>query len=103
MVKVFISHSMEDRETALRIKNALRDFAIDAFLAHEDIRVSEEWRRTIIRNLKSANVFIPVLSKSFRVSDWASQELGLAISQPKRLIVPASGRRDEALRLHITI
>jgi hypothetical protein len=92
MLTAFISHAAEDVNSAMRMKKVLADFSITAFLAHQDISVSQEWRKEIFRNIRSSDVFIAVLSAAFKASDWASQEVGVAISRsrPKILIVPMS-------------
>jgi TIR domain-containing protein len=89
-MKAFISYSYQDRTTAARIKKVLGDFEIEAFLAHDDIQVSQEWRNHIINDLKISQIFIPLLSQAFRASDWAPQELGIASIRRGVLIVPLS-------------
>lgn len=86
-VKVFISYSMKDKLVGAEIKSILADFEIESFMAHDDIFVSEEWKERILIELKEANVFIPILSKNFKDSDWCSQESGIACCRDI-LIIP---------------
>jgi len=77
-INVFISYSVKDKQIAGRIKYILSDYGINGFLAHEDIRVSEEWKKEILANLEKADIFVPILSKNFKESEWTSQEAGIA-------------------------
>ena len=48
----FISHSHVDRKFAGQAKAVLRRAGIDAFVAHDDLRSSEEWQRRIRQELR---------------------------------------------------
>ena len=89
-IRGFISYSTVDRHVAAEIKKALRELGVDAFTAHDDLLLSQIWRDRILDELKSAEVFVPVLSAAFRQSDWASQEVGVAMAQPSIVIAPIS-------------
>jgi hypothetical protein len=89
-MNAFISYSNANKETAHATKIALRDFGIIGFLAHEDLQVSEEWRYAIIEELKIATIFIVLLSKDFKASEWCAQEVGYIVSRPDVLIIPLS-------------
>jgi hypothetical protein len=83
-----MSYATRDKKIAAGVSDILANFGIKSFMAHEDIRVSEEWRQKILDELKVIDIFIPVLSVAFKGSDWAPQEIGLACSRPEVLIVP---------------
>jgi hypothetical protein len=87
-VRGFISYSHEDRKYAGQAKKVLGTFGIDAFLAHEDIHVSHDWRDRIIQELKKCELFLPLLSKSLLRSEWAPQEIGFIVSRPEVKIIP---------------
>jgi len=86
-LKAFLSYSTSDKELAGQIKQALEDYGIEAFLAHEDIEPSAEWVETIKAELKACHVFLPILTDNFHKSDWTDQETGIAFIQDK-LIIP---------------
>ncbi len=86
----FISYSYSDREYARQTKQVLEEVGVSAFLAHEDLAVSEEWKDRIIEELKICDLFIPLLSKDFRRSKWAPQEAGFIASRPEVRIAPLS-------------
>jgi hypothetical protein len=90
MPTAFISYSHVDRIYGGQAKSVLAEVGINAFLAHEDLQVSEEWRRRILEELKICDLFVPLLSKNFLLSKWAPQEVGFIISRPEVAIAPLS-------------
>ena len=86
----FISYSNEDCEIGQEVKTTLRAVGIEAFLAHDDLEVSEEWKRRIIQELERCDLFVPILSESFKKSDWAPQEAGFIAARPEVVIAPLS-------------
>lgn len=89
-LKAFISYSTADKQIAGEVKTFLGEYGVAAFLAHEDIHISQEWKNRIIQELSETNIFIPLLSKSFKESDWAPQEIGIAFIQKDMLFIPLS-------------
>ena len=87
---IFISYSNADKVMAHSTKVALREFGMEGFLAHEDLQVSDDWRDAILEKLKTAPLFIALLSTHFRVSEWCAQEIGFVVSRPEVLIIPLS-------------
>ncbi|AXV37893.1 MAG: hypothetical protein CIT01_06635 [Methanobacterium sp. BRmetb2] len=77
-IKVFIGYSSKDKLVAAEIKEILASFGVDCFMAHDDIGISEKWKKRILRELAKTDVFIPILSKNFKESEWCSQEVGIA-------------------------
>ena len=88
-LNAFISYSSEDKEIAGIVKNALSNIGINSFLAHEDITPSQEWQGEIVNKLNTCNIFVPIITKNFRESDWTSQESGAAFIKEMD-IVPIS-------------
>ena len=86
-IKIFLSYSNMDKDLSGQVKFELEDYALQVFLAHEDIEPSAEWVDTILDELKACDVFIPILTKNFEESDWTDQETGIAIAYNK-LIIP---------------
>lgn len=89
-LSVFISYSHADRKYGAQAKAVLAEAGIEAFLAHDDLHLSDEWRDRIIEELKRCDVFVPLLSASFMQSKWAPQEVGFIISRPVVVIAPLS-------------
>src|SRR5689334_13651853 len=86
-IQGFLSYSHHDRLIARCIKDALGVYGIMTFLAHEDIRPSQEWQDEISRALHACEVFFLLLTESFKHSDWTDQETGIAVALNK-IIVP---------------
>lgn len=86
----FISYSHMDRECGARVKSVLGEVGIQAFLAHDDLQVSDEWRNRILQELRCCDLFVPLLSEHFVASEWAPQEVGIIVSRPEVVIAPLS-------------
>lgn len=85
--RIFISHSSVNRKSATNLKTCLNEYAMSGFVAHEDIKPSEEWMREIERSLFSMNVICAILTPEFITSNWCDQEVGVAIGR-KILVIP---------------
>lgn len=77
-MRAFISYHHEDRRIAGRISEVLEGLDVDAFMAHEHIDVSEEWRLAILRELERMDFFVAILSERYQASHWCTQEAGIA-------------------------
>ena len=55
-MSAFISYSHADREYGAQAKGVLAEFDIEAFLAHEDLEVSEEWQARILVELRRCDL-----------------------------------------------
>ena len=89
MLTAFISYSHLDREFGGQARDVLGEVGIDAFLAHEDLEMSEEWQQRILEELRHCDLFVPLLSKNFLKSPWAPQEAGFIASRPPDEVVIA--------------
>jgi len=78
---VFLSHKFEDAELMSRIRTGLHRFGVDAFVAHQDIHVSDIWLATIIESLDSCDALVAVLQADFHKSEWCDQEVGWALGR----------------------
>ncbi|MCK4429930.1 MAG: toll/interleukin-1 receptor domain-containing protein [Candidatus Aminicenantes bacterium] len=87
-MKIFISYAHEDRELAGNIKSTLQnEYGFDVFLAHDDIRPTEEWEDVIILNLRKCDVLVALLTKNYINSEWTDQESGFALCR-EILVIP---------------
>jgi hypothetical protein len=84
--EVFLSYNHKDRALAGKIKKRLEEYGIQAFLAHEDIEVSAEWRAEILRHLDLCSAIMPIVTENFSESEWTSQEVGIAIGKSKPVV-----------------
>lgn len=90
MPYAFVSYQTDDKAVAAKVKTLLLSVGINAFLAHEDISVSEEWRLKILEEIGRADMFICLLSKSYLQSTWCVQESGIAAFRKDITVVPLS-------------
>jgi TIR domain len=88
-MRAFMSYQTADREIAARVANILTEFECTAFMAHEHIEVSEEWRSEILKQLEAADLFVAILSANYYGSIWCKQESGIAAFR-RMTIIPLS-------------
>lgn len=86
-MKAFISYATDNKKLAHGIKENLEIYGVTTFLAHDDIKPTEEWQDRILEELHSSQIFIPVLTDEFPMSAWTDQEVGIALSTGA-LIIP---------------
>lgn len=85
---IFLSHSHKNWKVANELKDELEwRFGLRVFLAHKDIEPSKEWVSTILHKLEECRIFIPLLTRHFKSSNWTDQETGIAISKGK-IVIP---------------
>lgn len=69
------------------MKAYFNKYGLEVFLAHDTINPTDEWQTQILKSLKKMDVFIPLLTKEFKKSDWTDQESGYALRK-QILIIP---------------
>jgi hypothetical protein len=84
--RIFLSYSSEDKEIAGIFKTKLEGFDFVCFLAHDDIEPLDDWLEVIKDNLKMCEIFILLITKNFKKSDWTDQETGWALATDKFII-----------------
>lgn len=85
-VKIFLSYSTRNKKLASVLKEELEKYGLDVFLAHQTIRVSHEWEKRILTELNDCHVFVALLTKESRKSEWTDQEAGFAMAYGKKII-----------------
>jgi len=86
-IKVFISYSHLDGAIAGKIKTIFaKYFGFESFLAHDDLSVSDNFPKEVLRYLRKSDYVVPLISKNFKMSDFANQEIGLALAYGKKII-----------------
>ncbi len=81
-IHIFLSHKHDDVKIAEEFKDCFALFGVRAFVAHRDIYPSAEFIKTMRQHLEQlCNVFVPIMTKKFRESDWTDQESGIAITR----------------------
>ncbi|OGH04183.1 MAG: hypothetical protein A2W22_02940 [Candidatus Levybacteria bacterium RBG_16_35_11] len=85
-LRIFFSYSIDDKKIVGMLKEYLEFMGFEIFLAHEDLEPCVEWQEEIMKNLNRCDIFISLLTESFKKSDWTDQEIGLAIAADKFII-----------------
>jgi len=79
-LKVFLSYSSIDQQVAGNYKRHLEYFyGFEVFVAHDDNIPSVEWFPMIKDNLKRSDIFVVLVSKNSKDSDFVNQEIGMAL------------------------
>jgi len=85
--RLFLSHVSAHKVAVSKLKGALAGRGIAAFVAHEDIEPSLEWRDEIELGLKSMHALAALVTPDFHASSWTEQEVGWALGRGV-LVVP---------------
>lgn len=81
MFRLFISHLGTKRQSAANLQEALLEFWISAFVAHNDIEPTAEWQTQIETALATCDSLVALLHEGFHVSNWTDQEIGFAMGR----------------------
>jgi hypothetical protein len=90
-VSVFISYQDKDAEKACQLKKLLIDNSSkikeqDVFVAHRDIPLTEEWRKTVIAQLGNSTHLIALCTENYIFSAFGNQEVGYAMAKNVRIV-----------------
>lgn len=85
--RLFLSHVSLHKTQVSELKDALADYGIAGFVAHEDIQPSLEWQREIELALRSMHALAALVTPDFHASNWTDQEVGWAFGRGV-LVVP---------------
>ena len=84
--RLFISHIAKHKDKAIRLREALKPYAINGFVAHEDIVPSSEWQTEIEKALHCMDAMVAIHTEGFSASSWTQQEIGFALGLGKKVI-----------------
>ena len=85
--RLFLSHVSKHKVAVSKLKDELALRGIAAFVAHDDIEPSLEWRDEIELALRSMHALAALLTPEFHVSAWTDHEVGWAFGRGV-LVVP---------------
>lgn len=91
--KLFLSHLVSFKLNTARLQQALKQYAITSFVAHEDIEPSKEWQIEIETALHTMDAMVALLMPGFKESNWCDQEVGVAVGR-NVLIIPVRKGMD---------
>ncbi len=90
-LKLFLSHLTNNKERMSYLKSFLDHWGICAFVAHEDIEPSREWRYEVEVALETMEVMVVLVEPGFKDSDWCCQEVGYALGRKVEIIPLRAG------------
>jgi hypothetical protein len=90
-LKMFISHLSSNKVRMSAMKGKLANWGISAFVAHEDIQATREWRDEVEAGLETMEVLVAVVEPGFKESDWCVQEVGFALGKKIEIIPLRAG------------
>lgn len=81
MFRVFVTHLAAEKMLAAQLQEALLEYGISGFVAHNDIEPTLEWQTQIETPLATADSLVALLHPAFHLSDWTDQEIGFAMGR----------------------
>ena len=85
--RLFITHTSANKESAHRLKQAMAEYHVAAFVTHDDIEPTKEWQAEIERALRTMDSLAAIITPDFFESRWCDQEVGFGFGRGK-LVVP---------------
>src|SRR5438094_10546848 len=85
-LEIFVSYSHKDKELAGKIGKLLDKAGQTPFLAHDDIKPTEDWEEEIMKRLDTCSALVAVITPNFVGSAYANQEVGLTMGRGKTVI-----------------
>lgn len=87
MLRLFLSHTHHHKESTARLQQALWQYGVTSFVAHEDIDPTKEWLQEIEKGLSSMDTLAAILTPEFSSSSWTDHEVGIAVGRGV-LVIP---------------
>ena len=81
MLRLFVAHLATHRVFAAELQEALLDFGVSCFIAHNDIEPTQEWQTQIETALATCDALVALLHQNFHASNWTDQEIGFAMGR----------------------
>jgi hypothetical protein len=85
--RLFVSYYHTFGVEAAALAQALEDFGISAYVAHDDIHPTDEWREEIQNALLTCDALLVCLTTDVRESEWVDQEIGMSLGR-RKLVIP---------------
>jgi hypothetical protein len=85
--RLFLSHTSAHKGLAKELRDHLRPYGFDVFVAHEDIKPTREWEQEIELALATCDGMLALITPDFIKSEFCDQEVGYAMG--RRLLVAA--------------
>lgn len=80
-LRLFASHVAIARERFGPLREALAQYGVNLFFAHDDIGGGRAWRQSLLEALSSADGLVTIHSIGFAASAFCNQEVGFALAR----------------------
>lgn len=81
MVRLFISHRDGHKARANELAEALEQYGISSFVAHDSIQPMTIWQTEIVKGLESMEILLAFVTDDLHESIWTNQEIGFALGR----------------------
>jgi hypothetical protein len=95
-LRLFISHRDQHKVMARRLGDALSEYGISPFVAHDTIVPMKTWQSEIEKGLETMEVMLAFLTDDFHESTWTNQEIGYALGRSVPIISVKFGAKSPA-------
>ena len=99
MPYIFISHSSRDNDVTRFVADHLTDAGFETWVDLDSIKSGDLWLRSIEKAVRECSIFVILLSKQSRDSEWCERETLLAMDLRKPLFIAIL--EDMPLPLHL--
>lgn len=93
LVRCFISHRDAHKAEAHRLAEALEEYGISCFVAHDTVGAMKEWRKEIMAGLQTMEIMVVMLTEDFHQSTFTNQEVGFALGAQKPVVCLKLGQK----------
>lgn len=84
--RLFLSHHHAHRVLAGQLRERLKLYGIDTFVAHDMIEPTMQWRDEIEAALGTCDALAALLTPEFLESKWCDQEVGTALGRGRCIV-----------------
>ncbi|MGB5835309.1 MAG: toll/interleukin-1 receptor domain-containing protein [Thiohalocapsa sp.] len=104
MMRIFISHSIRDRDFVLsKLKPALEARGSAPWCSSTDFKAAANWEQQIRTALAASDWFTVVMSPDSQCSEWVQAETHWAVEHMPRRIIPILVRSCRPIDLHLRL
>lgn len=100
-MKVFISHSRENKALAKRVGVALEQAGLDVWDEEQEILPGDNWAKKISQALEEAQAMVVLLTPEALDSTWVNREIDFALSHErfKNRLIPVLVGLDDSIAM----
>jgi hypothetical protein len=93
-LRLFVSHRDQHKVLARHLGDALSEYGISAFVAHDTIVPMKTWQLEIEKGLETMEVMLAFVTDDFHESTWTNQEVGYALGKSVPIISVKFGTKS---------